>query len=85
MEFISQNLDAILKIVVITFGAFGFYYALRNDISSVKADVAYIKENQKSLAEAFTQLGKILTQVAVQDMRLNMIEKRIDEHLNEKA
>lgn len=78
-DVILQNFDTIVKIIVITFGAFGFYYALRNDISSLRSDIDHIKENQRALAEAFTQLGSILTKVAVQDTRLNMIEKRVDE------
>ena len=79
MELFFQNFDTIVKIVIITFGAFGFYYALKNDISSLKNDINHIKENQKSLSEAFTQLGNILTKVAVQDTRIQMIEKKIDE------
>lgn len=79
MDFIFQNLDSIVKIVLITFGAFGFFFALRNDINSLKNEIGYIKDSQKSLNEAFTQLGSILTKVAVQDTRLNMLEKKIDE------
>lgn len=79
MDFIVQNFDTIVKVFVIGFGALGFFLALRNDINSLKADISYIRENQKSLQEAFTQLGSILTKVAVQDTRLNMIEKKLDE------
>jgi hypothetical protein len=31
------------------------------------------------LTEAFRQLGKVLTQVAIQDNRINNMEKRLDE------
>lgn len=79
MDFIIQNMDAIIKIVLITFGAFGFFYALRNDINSLKHDISSIRDSQRALNEAFTQLGSILTKVAVQDTRLNMLEKKIDE------
>lgn len=48
-------------------------------IALVRKDVGYIQESQKALNEAFKQLGTILTQVAVQDTRLSMIEKRVDE------
>lgn len=79
MDFLLQNFDTIVKIVIITFGAFGFFLALKNQISLLRVDVNHIKDNQKSLAEAFSQLGSILTKVAVQDARLQMIEKKIDE------
>lgn len=74
-----QNFDTIVKIVIITFGAFGFFLALKNQIALLRVDVNHIKENQKALAEAFSQLGSILTKVAVQDARLQMIEKKLDE------
>lgn len=48
-------------------------------ISLLRKDVSYIQEGQRILNEAFKQLGAILTQVAVQDTRLSMIEKRVDE------
>ncbi len=79
MEFLIQNLDTILKVIVITFGAFGFFWALRNDIVSLRGDIAHIKDNQKHLQEGFAQLNAILTKVAVQDVRLNMIDKKLDE------
>lgn len=79
MEFFAQNFDTIFKILTITAGALGFFILLRNDITSLRVDINHIKENQKSLAEAFTQLGNILTKVAVQDTRIQMMEKKIDE------
>lgn len=85
MEFLIQNIDTIIKIALITFGALGFFLTLRNDITSLRGDITHIKENQKSLQEAFTQLGNILTKVAVQDARLNMIEKKLDELAHNKG
>lgn len=79
MDFLFQNFDTIIKVVLLTFGAFGFFWALRNDIISLRGDINHIKDNQKQLQEAFTQLGSILTKVAVQDVRLNMIDKKLDE------
>lgn len=79
MDFIIQNFDSIIKLSLATVAALAFFFALRNEIFSLKTDINHIKENQKSLSEAFTQLGNILTKVAVQDARLQMIEKKIDE------
>lgn len=79
MDFLLQNFDGIVKLGLTAIAALAFFFALRNEIFSLKADINHIKENQKSLAEAFTQLGNILTKVAVQDARLQMLEKKIDE------
>ena len=79
MDFILQNYDAIIKIGLLTFGAVGFFIAFRNDIYALRGDITNIKESQKSLQEAFSQLNSILTKVAVQDVRLNMIDKKLDE------
>lgn len=79
MEFLATNFDAIVKLALGAIAALAFFFALRNDILIIHGDITHIKENQKALSEAFTQLGNILTQVAVQDVRLQMMEKRIDE------
>lgn len=42
-------------------------------------DLKRLEQGLIVLNEAFTQLGKILTQVAVQDNRIIMLEKYIDE------
>ena len=54
-------------------------YNMKGDITIVKHDIHYLQQSHKALTEAFTQLGKVLTQVAVQDQRMNMVEKRLDE------
>lgn len=79
MDWVIQNFDSVLKLALASIAALAFFFGLRNEIGSLKTDINHIKENQKGLAEAFTQLGNILTKVAVQDARLQMIEKKIDE------
>lgn len=69
----------ILTIISVVGSVMTFIWTMRGDINIVKHDIQYLQESHKSLTEAFNQLGKILTQVAVQDQRLNMIEKRVDE------
>lgn len=56
-----------------------FIWSMRADIGIVKRDIDYLQQSHKALTEAFNQLGKILTSVAVQDQRINMLEKRVDE------
>jgi hypothetical protein len=60
-------------------------YSMKGDITIVKHDLHYLQESHKSLTEAFKQLGKILTQVAVQDNRINSMEKRLDEFAHGKG
>jgi len=79
MEFLIQNFDSLVKLGLAAIAALAFFFALRNDIISLRIDINHIKENQKSLSEAFTQLGNVLTKVAVQDARIQMLEKKIDE------
>jgi hypothetical protein len=56
-----------------------FLWGIKNELSIVKTDVRYLQTAQSALTEAFNQLGKLLTQIAVQDTRISMIEKHIDE------
>lgn len=79
MQVFIDNFDTIVKLLGVFAAVVGFYYAIKNEISGLRSDITHIKENQRALAEAFTQLGSILTKVAVQDTRLNMLEKKIDE------
>jgi hypothetical protein len=55
------------------------FYGLKQELSAMKIEIKYIQENHRAITEAFTQLGRVLTQVAVQDSRIVMLEKYIDE------
>lgn len=79
MNLFLDNFDKVVQVFLLTAGALSAFFLIRNDIRSLKIDIDHIKENQKSLSEAFTQLGNILTKVAVQDTRIQMIEKKLDE------
>ena len=57
----------------------GLLYTMKGDILIVKNDLHYLQESHRTLTEAFRQLGKVLTQVAVQDERINSMEKRVDD------
>lgn len=76
---ISNNLYNLFQIIAYIAGGLGFVYAIRSDLNLLKNDIQNLRDGQKALTEAFTQLGKVLTQVAVQDVRINMIEKKVDE------
>src|SRR5258705_8076562 len=69
----------ILTIVGVVGSTMALLYSMKGDIVVVKHDIHYLQESHRALTEAFTNLGKVLTQVAVQDNRLNMMERRMDE------
>lgn len=73
------SLGNILTILSVVGAVMTFIFTMKGDINIVKSDIHYLQESQKSLTEAFSQLGKILTSVAVQDTRITMVEKKIDE------
>lgn len=73
------SLGNILTIITVVGAVMTFIWNMKGDINIVKNDVRYLQDSQKALTEAFSQLGKILTAVAVQDTRINMIEKKMDE------
>jgi hypothetical protein len=73
------TIGSILQTVVYTAAAVAFFYAMRTDISILKHDMSSFQKSLSALTEAFSHLGKVLTQVAVQDARIVMLENRIDE------
>lgn len=75
----SISIGNIATTLAVIGSAIALVYSMKGDIAIVKHDINYLQESHKALTEAFSQLGKILTQVAVQDQRLNMMEKRVDE------
>jgi hypothetical protein len=52
---------------------------MRGDIRSVQQSIGYLEKKQTVLADALVQLSTILTKLAVQDTRLAMVDKSIDE------
>lgn len=73
------TLGNVLTIISVVGAVMTFIWTMRGDINIVKNDIRYLQESQKALTEAFSQLGKILTSVAVQDARISMVEKKMDE------
>lgn len=75
----SVSLGNILTIMAVVGSVMTFIWNMKGDLNIVKNDIRYLQKSQGALTEAFSQLGKILTAVAVQDTRINMIEKKLDE------
>jgi len=75
----SVSVGNLIQILVIVGGGISVFFTLRADVRVMRHDMANMKQRQDDLNEAFTQLGNILTKVAVQDERLNQMAKDIDE------
>lgn len=73
------SIGNILTIVTVIGSVMGLVYSMKNDINLLRNDMTHLQDSQRSLAEAFAQLGSILTAVAVQGTRLTLIEKKMDE------
>lgn len=74
-----NSLLQIAQIIAYILGAAFFVMMLRADIRILRHDMANMKVRQDALNEAFTQLTSVLTQVAVQDARINAIERSVEE------
>lgn len=68
----------VIQMAMVVGGAVVMYFGMRNDINLLRTEVNYIQEKMAHLAAAFDKLGTILTQVAVQDHKMLMLEERLD-------
>jgi len=75
----SVSVGNIINMMLLIVGALMFFLNLKNEIRSLRFGLKQVEVKQEALSDAFKQLGVILTQVAVQDTRLQMIEKSVDE------
>jgi len=75
----SISLGNILTILSVVGSVMAFIWTMKTDIIIIKSDVSYLQKSQAVLTEAFSQFGKVLTTIAVQDSRITMTEKKLDE------
>jgi len=75
----SISFGNILTILSVIGSVMAFIWTMKGDIIMIKSDISYLQKSQTVLSEAFNQFGKVLTAVAVQDNRMSMVEKRVDE------
>ena len=73
------SLGDVAQVASVITGVMFIFFKMRGDIQLLSYDISNIKDQQKALNESFSQLGKVLTQVSVQDARMMMLEKSIDE------
>lgn len=73
----SITFGAILQTLVLLGGILAWGMKLNTDISLIKADISNLQSSNKNFSATFSQLGNVLTQIAVQDTRISNIDKRI--------
>ena len=73
----SISFGNILTILSVVGSVMAFIWTMKTDIIIIKSDVSYLQKSQAVLTEAFSQFGKVLTTIAVQDSRITMTEKRL--------
>lgn len=69
----------VLQVIIMSATVMAIFFGLRGEVRVLRHDVRHLESRFDQLAESFKQIGAVLTQVAVQDTRLSMIEKHIDE------
>lgn len=75
----TVSVGNILTILTVIASVIGLIYNLKADIVLLQNDVVHLEKAQVTMTDAFSNMGKILTSVAVQDTRITMIEKKLDE------
>ena len=81
LEFInwSINIGNVIELAVILVSIVTFVNKIKTDISLMRQELIHIEKVQSTLSESFVRMGDVLTQVAVQDARISMLERSIDE------
>jgi len=69
----------IVQTVVLLIAVIRGYIAFNNRMTLMENNINSLERSSEGFARSFEQLSKVLTQVAVQDVRILGVEKRIDE------
>lgn len=75
----TVSLGNIITILTVIASVIGLVYNMKSDIVLLQNDVVHLEKAQIAMTDAFSNMGKVLTAVAVQDTRITMIEKKLDE------
>lgn len=75
----TLNINTLIQMGVMIVTVAAFFFGMRGEVRVLRHDVRHIERRLEQLSESFNQLGNVLTQVAVQDTRLSMIEKAVDD------
>ena len=73
------SVGEIATVLSIIAGAVGMFFGVKSDVRVVKHDLHSLNDKVALMATAWSKLGDILTQVAVQDTRINRVEEDVRE------
>lgn len=65
----------ILTVLVLSLGALSAFYRIQGDLRVLRHDFRNLETTQVGIGESLDVLGKALTQIAVQQTRLDIIER----------
>lgn len=75
----TVSIGNILEIFGLIGAGLTMFFTMKSDIRLLGLNIKALELEQQKLHNAFERLGAILTQVAVQDARITMIERSVDE------
>ena len=75
----TVSLGNIITIFTVIASVIGLVYNMKSDIVLLQNDVTHLEKSQENITEALSNMGKVLTAVAVQDTRITMVEKKLEE------
>lgn len=75
----TVSIGNLLTVAMLLVSGVWAFAKITSDVRVVKNDLRHVIATQVSLTENLVQLGALLTRVAVQDERLLMMSKKIEE------
>ena len=79
LDWFSVNLSNFLQMVVMATTVIAVFFGMKSEVKVIRHDVHNIEKQLEHLSESLNRLGTILTQLAVQDARISMIERSIED------
>ncbi len=73
------NVGTLIQALIFVGSIIALYFAMKSDIRVIRHDMKTLEQRQAVLHEAFTQLGTLLTTVAVQKTELEHVREDIRE------
>lgn len=73
------NPSLILNVLALLVGGVFFLTRIQSRFDIIAVQLESTKDQLKALTDSFSKISDILTKVALQDQRLGMIEKQMDE------
>jgi hypothetical protein len=73
------SLGAVIQTIVLLGGILSWGAKINHDVAVIKGDIRSLQNISDGFGRSFDQISKVLTQVAVQDIRILNVEKDVDD------